>query len=111
MIKIYRLLFASLIFFSSNLHAQNDTTKSSSTFISKDINYKNAQFVLVLKKDKLLIDSLTLKMINPDWIDKVEIVRYDNSIISESTTRPSILIYVKRRYINDTKDLMNNKEK
>jgi hypothetical protein len=110
MIKIYRLLFAALIFFSINLHAQNDTTKSSSVFISKDINYKNAQFVLVLKKDKLLIDTLALKKINPDWIDKVEIVRYDSSIISESTTKPSILIYVKRRYIKDAKDLMN-KEK
>ena len=111
MFKICKLLFASLIFFSITLHAQNDTTKGRSIFISKDINYKNAQFLLVLKKDKLLIDTLILKKINPDWIDKVEIVRYDNSIISESTTKPSILIYVKRSYIKDAKDLMNNKEK
>lgn len=109
MIKKLNIVVVLIIFISLNSYSQKDSISNSSTETSKDINIKDAQFVLVLKKTEVSIDTLTMKKINPDWVDKVEVIRFDNSIIRETPTKSTILIYIKRKYIDNAKGLLNNK--
>ena len=108
MIRIYSFLSALLIFLSLNLYAQVDTIANNTINNDKVLNYKDAQIIMVLKKDKVPIDTIIVKKINPDWIDKLEVIRFEKAIISEVSTKTTILIYIKRKNVKKAREIIQN---
>jgi alpha-L-rhamnosidase len=72
----------------------------------RDINFRNAQLVLHLKNQKHVVDSIMLRRLDPDWIDKIEIVKYQNA--SRVIHKASIHVYVKKQYDRELNKMLQN---
>ena len=114
MTKILILLSVLSIFIENNLIAQKDTIKNGSDIyqdLKKKSKIKDAQIILVLNGDKVLIDTLTLKKINPNWLEKIDILTTDTSSKIENVIKPTVMIYIRQKDIKETKRVIDIKNK
>jgi hypothetical protein len=64
-------------------------------------------YVLRIKKASFLVDTITLQKINPDWIDRIEVLKYEkNKYMDPPPARTTILIYFKRQYNEKVKQIL-----
>jgi hypothetical protein len=100
MIKTLKIIFIFSFLMNLNLYSQNNVTRHSTGSLyqdlSRDINIKDARFVLVIKSDSVHIDTTTLRKIDPDWVDKVEMFTLDKNQIDSPIA--SIYVYIGRKY-------------
>jgi hypothetical protein len=109
--SLAQLLLIILIFNSSFVNAQNNSSSTSSGNIykdlSKDLIIKDAKFILVMGKNREVIDTTTLKNVNPNWLEKVNILTADTSQMKSKIS--SVEIYIRKKYFNNVKKLIDKK--
>jgi len=90
--------------------AQNDSTKIIHSFNIVDSKLKTDTlpiYVLRIKKASFLVDTVTLNKINPDWIDRIVVLKNEkNKYMDPPPAKTTILIYFKRQYNEKVKQIL-----
>lgn len=109
--KLTLLLFFTLLFICSGIYAQKDSSHKSTGNIyqdlSKNFDIKDAKFIVIMKKNHVLIDTAMLNKIDPNWLEKVNILTSDPN--QRSSKISTIEIYIMKKHIRKTKKVINKK--
>ena len=73
--------------------------------VSQNTNH-NPDLILVVGDNKIVLDSVKIQEINPDWIDKVEVVKGVRAESLFTDTIKVIYVYPKRKYYSEIKKLL-----
>jgi hypothetical protein len=111
MTRLTQLLIFALLIIGPGLYAQNDSLNASTGNIykdlSKNLDIKDAKFILIMNNDQELIDTSMLKKIDPDWLEKVNILTLDpNQSDSKIST---VEIYIRKKYVGKAKKVIDKK--
>jgi hypothetical protein len=58
---------------------------------------------------KIKLDSVSIKLINPNWIKKVEVIKSKNEKYIYGNKNPSVMIYPKRKFKEEILMILNKK--
>ena len=58
---------------------------------------------------KIKLDSVSIKLINPNWIRKAEVVKSDMQKNIFGNTKPTVMIFPKRRFKDEILSILNKK--
>ena len=105
MIKTVKFFLTVFFLAGVNLYAQ-DSSGSGDLYkdLSRNFDIKAARFIVIVKKVSLPADTVTLKKINTDWLEKVDIRTVDKENIHSPAD--TVLVYVNRKYKRAVKKLI-----
>jgi hypothetical protein len=73
--------------------------------IKPNIN-KNPELLIVIGNEKMVLDSVKIQEINPDWIDRIEVMKSTRARSLFTDTIKVIYVYPKRKYHSKIKKLL-----
>ena len=79
--------------------------ESSVDTVTQNTN-QNPDLILVVGDNKIVLDSIKIQEINPDWIDKVEVIKGVRAESLFTDTIKVIYVYPKRKYHSKIKKLL-----
>ena len=82
-----------ILLFSVSLFGQNNTTR---TQVQSDST--KPVLIIVLKSTMIELDSVSIQKINPDWIDKIEVIKEQKYSALYGNKNGTVYIYPKRKY-------------
>lgn len=71
--------------------------ESSNDTVTQNTN-QNPDLILVVGNNKIVLDSIKIQKINPDWIDKIEVIKSVRAESLFTDTIKVIYVYPKRKY-------------
>jgi hypothetical protein len=104
--KTIKIILVLHFLLSISLFAQIDSTRQSTGDIYQDLSkwadISNARYGLVVNKDTMIIDTVTLKKIDPDWVEKVNILTSDEN--DPNSPVAFVYIYIHGKNKKEVKD-------
>lgn len=74
--------------------------------LGNDIRLGDAQLVLHYKNLSQVIDTLIFPKISPEWIDKVDVIKYENG--NNAARKASVNVYFKKKYNREVEKWLQN---
>ena len=110
-IKHTILIIFTLLFLGPLLYSQTDSLNISTGTIYRDLSktydINNAKFILIMNKDREQVDTSQLSKIDPNWLEKVNILNIDpNKTDSKIST---VEIYIRKKYFKNVKRVIGQK--
>ena len=87
-----------LLFFPVLIYGQNDTSDNKIVIRGEPTYTPNPELIMVINKLNFRLDSISIKKINPKWINKIEVIKNEKSINIHGNKDGVVFIYPKNRY-------------
>ena len=113
-----QLIFILLIVIPINIFSQVDTINKKLTGNTVDrtllteyeLKSGKPTLILVFENSQIILDSITIKKIDPTWIRKIKVIKDKKYKLLHGDINGTILIYIKRKYHNQINAVLKEKK-
>jgi acyl-coenzyme A synthetase/AMP-(fatty) acid ligase len=98
MIRMAMIIIFTII--NIGIFAQETSSGNVYKDLRRNFDLKNAKFVIIVDNKHETVDTLTLSKINPDWLEKVNILKVDPT--RKDSEISTVEIYIRKEYKKKT---------